>query len=343
MHLVYSVFGLRLYANLPLPGLTPLTFATDSDVQVWLQSPLPALNDKGAEAELLHVSPYQDEQGEPVVKAWKLMGGSFFRLRYSDGTEFVIDGEGARIWCTWPENLTIEDTTVYLLGPIFGFVLRLRGTVCLHASAISIGDYAIALLGPAGAGKSTTAAALAKSGFPVISDDVLALSDSGGTFIVQPAYPRLRLWPAAVNILYGTPDALPRLIPGDSSWDKRYLNLTGKDYRFQQKPLPLAAIYLLSERAENPTAPLIEPLRAQAGLISLIANTYANNLLDPPRRAQEFEFLNRIISHVPLRRVTPHADPFYLPRLCDVILDDLHHLFESGTINAKSRITAPNG
>ena len=40
-----------------------------------------------------------------------------------------------------------------------GFVMLLRGIVCLHASAIAIDDEAIALLGPAGSGKSTTAAA----------------------------------------------------------------------------------------------------------------------------------------------------------------------------------------
>jgi hypothetical protein len=306
---------------------------------VWLQSKSPALNDREAGTEVLHVSPYLDQQGEPVLKAWKLMGGSFFRLRYSDGSEFVINHDGTQIWCTWPESLTIDDAAVYLLGPILGFVLRLRGTVCLHASAISIGDYAIALVGPAGSGKSTTAAALAKSGFPVMSDDVLALSDQGCTFMVQPSYPHLRLWPASVNILYGKPDALPRLVPGGSSWDKRYLDLTEKDYRFQQNPLPLAAIYLLSERAENPTAPLIESVQAGAGLISLITNTYANHLLDPPMRAQEFKFLNRVISHIPLRRVTPHADPFYLSKLCGVILDDLYHLIEFDTINAKSGIT----
>ena len=51
------------------------------------------------------------------------------------------------------------------LGPVFAFVLRLRGAVTFHASAVRIGD-AVAFLGPQGAGKSTTAAALALRGCP---------------------------------------------------------------------------------------------------------------------------------------------------------------------------------
>ncbi|HEX5734965.1 MAG TPA: serine/threonine protein kinase [Blastocatellia bacterium] len=301
---------------------------------MWLQFIPDALLGKSeTQAKLVYASQNQDELGEPVLKAWELMDGSFFRLRYSDGTEFVIDREGAQIWCTWPDNLTIEDTTVYLLGPIFGFVLRLRGTLCLHASAIAVGEYAIAIVGPAGTGKSTTAAALAKSGFPVLTDDVLALTDMDGIFMAQPAYPHLRLWPASVNILYGKPDALPRLVPGDSLWDKRYLNLTENDYMFQRHPLPLASIYLLSERTEDSAAPFIESMSASAGLMTLVTNTYANHLLNTSRRAQEFGLLSRIASSLPVRRVIPHASPFFLSKLCEVIINDFHQQVESNRMS----------
>ena len=327
MYSVYSVYGLHLRTNLPLPGLDSLSTAPKIDAHVCLQSKPEALTrNVDATAELFYVSPSEDERGEPVLKAWKLMDDSFFRLCYSDGTEFVINYEGTRIWSTWPDSLTIDDTTVYLLGPVLGFVLRLRGTVCLHASVISVDDKAIALLGAAGAGKSTTAAEFAKSGFPVLSDDVAAISDRDGVFVVQPAYPHLRLWPSAVNILYGRPDALPRLVPEDSSWDKCYLKLTGKDYEFQSHPLPLAAIYLLSERTEDSASPFIEPMSAGAGLISLITNTYANYLLDTSMRAREFRLLDRVISSIPVRRAVPHADPFYLSKLCNVIVDDFRSI-----------------
>lgn len=323
MRLLYSVYSLRLQTNLTIPGLVPQSETSKIDVQVWLRAMPPWLNAVlKAAPEPWYASPYQDEKGEHVLKAWKLAGGAYFRLRYSDGMEFILDRAGTEIWSTWPDNLGIDDTAVYLLGPVLGFVLRLRGSVCLHASAITVGDQALALLGPAGAGKSTTAAVFAVQGHPVLSDDVVALSEHNNAFMIQPAYPHLRLWPSAVNILYGALDALPRLVPSDPSWDKCYLNLCENERNFQQHPLPLAAIYLLGERSYDAAAPFVEAMPAHAGLMALVANTYANYLLDRTMRTQEFASLGRIVASVPMRRAIPHADPAYLSKLRDVILDD---------------------
>jgi len=119
-------------------------------------------------------------------------------------------------------------------------------------------------------------------------------------------------------------------VPGDSSWDKCYLNLIENDCGFQERALPLAAVYLLGERCENSAAPFVEAVPANSGLIAVIANTYANYLLDKVMRAQEFELLSRVIASVPLRRVIPHANPAYLSKLCDIILDDFHLLSDAG-------------
>ncbi len=216
--------------------------------------------------------------------------------------------------------------STYLLGPVIGFVLRLRGATCLHASAIVVDNQAIALVGVAGAGKSTTAAAFAERGYAVLSDDIVAMWAEGGTFLVQPGYPRLRLWPASVDALFGEVSTLPRLTP---TWDKCYLDLTRGNYQFQREPLPLAAVYMLQERCDDPKAPFVEPLSASAGMMALVANTYATNLLDKTMRATEFESLGRLITTVLLRQVISHADPIHLSKLCDVILDDFHTLSPS--------------
>ena len=56
--------------------------------------------------------------------------------------------------------------------------------------------------------------------------------------------------------------------------------------------------------------------------MSLVANTYATKLMDKQMRAREFELLTRVVNHVALRRVTPHADTAYIPELCTRILSD---------------------
>lgn len=253
------------------------------------------------------------------LNVWKADNTERFRFLYSDGTEFVIDLDSGQLWATWADDLTFEDTLTYFLGPVLGFILRLKNIVCLHASAIAVDGQAIVVFGVSGAGKSTTAAAFAKLGFPILSDDIVALDDLQTQFMVRPAYPRIRLWEQSVEMLFGSPDALPRLTP---NWDKRYLDLREDGYQFQDEPLPLGAIYILDERSEDEQAPYCESIPANEALIKLVSNTYANYLLDKDRRKHEFEVLGRIIDYVPIRKVIPHQDPARLMNLCDTILDD---------------------
>lgn len=315
-----SAFGLGLHTNLPLAGLSGLQAAHREDVRISLGA-MPAFLavPSCAEWQEYYVSPELEEDGQPGVRVWRLSGGGYFRIGYHDGTVIAVNAQGSRVWASWPEGATVEDTATYLLGPTVGFVLRLRGITCLHASAVVVEDRAIALVGPAGSGKSTTAAVFARLGHPVLTDDVLALVDQGGRFMAQPAYPRVRLWPESVAGLFGSEGALPRITPG---WDKRYLDLNDRRFGFQHDPLPLAAIYFLDEDRDYSAPTRIEAVTAQEGLMSLVANTYANYLLDKPMRAREFEVLGRLAERVPLRRLISGADFARLPELCRLIAAD---------------------
>jgi energy-coupling factor transporter ATP-binding protein EcfA2 len=202
-------------------------------------------------------------------------------------------------------------------------VLLLRGCVSLHASAIAIDNSAVAIVGPAGSGKSTTAAALADLGYSILAEDVVTLQEFETKFLVQPAYPCIRLWPASVKALYGEDAELPKLTP---TWDKCYLDLTQEQYQFQTNALPLAAIYLLDERSNEPSAPQVFELSPGEGLISLIANTYASYLMDKAMRAREFELLGRVFKSVPVRKVIPHTDPKHIQMLCKTIIMDFEKL-----------------
>jgi hypothetical protein len=184
---------------------------------------------------------------------------------------------------------------------------------------VAVGARAIALVGLPGAGKSTTAAAFASAGFPVLSDDIVAMADKGAQFLVQPGYPRVNLWPDSVCRLFGSEDALPRITP---TWEKRYLALGQNGHGFASSPLPLGAIYVLDSRDETLTAPVIEEVSGQEAFMELVANTYVNYLLDQEMRRTEFDVLGRVVSEIPVRRVHPQPEPSAIFNLCEAIAGD---------------------
>ncbi|MGA8023807.1 MAG: hypothetical protein WB990_12605 [Candidatus Acidiferrales bacterium] len=317
----YSVFGLTLRSNQQIPEI-PLAKQPSAGPVVAIHLNVSPLSNGiiSSDLEILtYVSPNNNEAGIPALRIWKVGNGNFSRLAYSDGTQFWLDREGTEVWGTWPADVTLEDAATYLLGPILGRVLRLRGVTCLHASAVAFGEEAVAFVGPAGAGKSTTAAALALRGHAVLSDDVVALAERDGSFYVHSAYPYLCLWPESVQSIFGSPDALPQF---STNYEKRCLSLGKQELQFAERPLQLTAIYLLGERRDDP-APVIEDLPPLQAFLSLLANTFGMNVVDGSMRAKEFETLGRLVPSVKVRQLWPHQDPNRLPESCRRICDDV--------------------
>jgi hypothetical protein len=320
----YSFFGQRLLSNLPLPGISATAPTEHCDIELCLG--IPPRNSTGAipsgREELTYRSVEINAAGEPALRIWSVAGGEFVHLAYDDGTEFWLDRKRERVWATWTAVSSLEHTVSYLLGPVLGLLLRLRGVTCLHASAVAFGNRCVAFVGATGAGKSTTAAAFARQGHAVLSDDIVALAESADAFRVMPGYPYLCLWPESVKMLDHSLEAMPRMIP---EGEKRRLTLGKSDARFEQRRLRLAAIYLLGERRPDP-APYVEIVRPQTALLSLVADTYANKILDRSRRAEEFRVLSRLVETTPIRRVFPHSDSSRIGEFCRVIREDYSEL-----------------
>jgi hypothetical protein len=268
---------------------------------------------------LEHPRPGEVERENSAFALTSYRAGEFFELAYADGARFFVDGAAERIWGTCPPPLTHEDAATYLLGPVMGFVLRRRSMLALHASAVCIERRAVALCGESQAGKSTTAAALALRGIPVLCEDITPLIEQDGKFHVEPGYPRVCLWPDSVEKLFGARDALPRLTP---SWDKFFLPLDDGNAKFEDQRRVVSAVYLFSPRVEEADAPRIETMSSREALLNLVKNTYMNWLLDRKQRAAEFDALTKLVMQVPVRRIVPHLDPERIGALCDLIVAD---------------------
>jgi hypothetical protein len=269
-----------------------------------------------------YVSAWSDEGGTPELAIRCLPSGQFW-WRYGYGVEFLVDRAGAAVQAAWSPPATAEDAFLYLVGSVLGFVRWLRGAPSLHASAVAVAGRAILLVGSSGAGKSTTAAALAQRGLAVLTDDVAPLVEQRDVFLVQPGLPRLLLLPETLRSVGRVADSSPGLSP---AWDKLAVGPAAHGFAFCPEPLPLGGIYLLGDRQANVSTPTLQPLTGAEALIQVAANSYLFRLLSPTMRAEEFTFLSRVLRQVPVRLVRRPDDTDRLDALCDVILEDCRSL-----------------
>lgn len=321
----YRAYGLTLTSDTKIEGLgRESSNCTQSDVALtvgrepdWVAAHLSSLPG--------HARPNSIERPESGLTVTSFEVAKCFDLAYADGTRFVVQGRGSRIWGTYPPPLTVADLSTYIVGPIMGFILRLRGVTALHASSVCIGGRAVVLCGESEAGKSTTAAALALNGSSVLAEDISAIREENGELYVEPGYPRVCLWPDAVEKLFGSAEALPQLTP---AWEKRFLPLEERG-RFEAERRPVGAVYLMAPRVEDANTPRIEDLSKREAVVELVQNTYMNWLLDRKQRGAELDLLAKVVSKVPVKRIVPHKDLASISALCDLIIADAECQFDS--------------
>ena len=308
---LHRAAGLIVAADRPLPGFLPepATAERAEALCIHLET-RPAWHAAGTSP--LHRADHTSDSGQPVVVVSRSREG--FHFIYADGTRAWIDAAGTNVWCTWPASASLDDTCTYLYGPILALVLRLRGALAFHASAVQMGSGAVGFVGPHGAGKSTLAAALGAAGAPVLTDDVLHVRRAGGRWIAEPFASMLKLWPDGAHLALGDSVDLPRIADG---WNKRALALGGRIPAATQ-PVPLAALACLEEPAVQPA---IQPISAAAALLRLTAHSSAAHLLDRERRAAEFRMLSELVKDLPCVGVTPPQHRRHYPAFVTAVLE----------------------
>ncbi len=201
-----------------------------------------------------------------------------------------------------------------ILGSAFSVLLQQRGYLVLHASAVILQERAVAFIGCSGAGKSTTASAFLKCGYPVITDDVLAIQLSQGQPEAIPSYPVIKLLPDAVSALGHDRDDLPLL---HSTSAKRIQSF---DYDTLKPAYPLQKIYLLTKGDHHQ----IEPLAPRDSLLSLINQSRAvKNLIVPSAKKRHFEQCAALAQTLGVSRLQRKPDLAELQAIVRLVEDDL--------------------
>jgi hypothetical protein len=305
----YRLFGLDVHSDVALPGVqAPTSLAQDEAGSVNIR-----LSGRGgdqiATAGEQGILVFESKRKEPCVRIEYFPSTRFYRFLYSDGIVFDITTGGENVRGSWPSNMSLEDALTYLLGPIFGFILRIRGFTALHASAAVINRHAVAFVGGGGAGKSTIVAALARAGHRILSDDIAVLEEAAGTFRIRPSYPHIRLWPDSVSVLFGTEEALPKLVPSSDWWDKRFLDLDRDGFYFHDEALPVRFTYILEPRSQDLRIARADVIPSLEALPRLIANTCVNYALSPEMRRKEFNALGRFVEQTIIKRLILGTSP----------------------------------
>ena len=206
-----------------------------------------------------------------------------------------------------------------ILGPIFSLMLRQRGLLAIHASCVEINGEAVGFIGNSGWGKSTLANAFYNQGYPLLTDDVMAIQVNEASEkhpITFPAYPSVKLLPDAAASLGYDFDELAVI---NSDLLKRNNHLAEK---FAQKPLPVKRIYALEKIAASHHE--VQALSSQDALVELIRHSRVTNLLTTPEfTSAHLRQCTQLIKKVPVYRLRRQKGLDAIPDLIKLIEDDV--------------------
>jgi hypothetical protein len=295
--MAYSAFGLAIESELPLPELTPINNIGERfDLEIIIDRCL---------KDTVLLEPYDFVVEERNVTVY-MPEAALFRIE--DGNKITVSpAEGA------DEDLI----RLYVLGTCIGAVLLQRGIYPLHGSAIAINGKAYAFVGHSGAGKSTLASALINRGYPLLSDDVIAVSPSSSKQapLVIPAYPQQKLWQQSLDA-FGVNNEELRAIYGR---ENKYCIPVEAD--FCSSPMPLGGVFELVKSESDASEVGIHPIQKLERLDILFQHTYRQFLVQKMDLTRwHFTHSATLASQLPVYRLERPAAGFTAPQLVELIL-----------------------
>jgi hypothetical protein len=317
----YQVYGLLLTSEMALPELTS---AAETAPKGWVD--LRVRFARRGEA-LPSPSHWLMSWTLPTGERWLSMAKDAwgYLLRFPELADFSVDADGREIVCLPEPEIPPHTMRHLLLDQVLPLVLTIRGRKALHATAVLTPAGMCAFTGPTGTGKSTLAASLLLTGYPVLSDDCLVLEARDGQVLATPAYPGLRL---REDTLKALGDTSGHLLSVAHYTSKRRLVPDGHGSYFLTQALPVARIYSLVRPAEGAlegglVAPRIQRLSARDSFVELLPFLFHLDVTDRTMLARHFDFLEQVVSHVPVRQLWIPNTFTALPAVHEVIFLDL--------------------
>lgn len=211
--------------------------------------------------------------------------------------EFAISRDGLVVHCAprVPAGRLPWEWQRVLVSSVLPSVAAIRGFGIFHASAVTLGDRAIAFLVHSGGGKSSVALNLVLRGAGFLADDVVAASlDEQVT--AHPGATMAKLAPSEMATMSEEErERLGQLI-GIPEREKAVIEVTSA-----ARPAPLAAMYFL-ERGTTTSGAQIAPITADPVL--LLGSAHAFGVTTPARLKTQLDVCARIAAEVPTFRIS---------------------------------------
>ena len=171
--------------------------------------------------------------------------------------------------------------------PILG---NYRGGLFLHGSAVTINGAAVAFLGLSRSGKTTLAAAMAKRGHALLTEDVIELEVSSSGFQLQPKPTGLRLFSDSAAFLMGED-------PVDERANIKRSVSPAAGFAVATAPAPLSSIYFLGQDRVAPLS--IRHVGPSDALKEMLNHAFILDVEDKPRLKAHFGRMADLSEKIP--------------------------------------------
>ncbi len=273
----YRAYGLNICSSVVIPQLSSIKFNSgnsNSNVDVIIRLG----NVKIPKNNILVEGNYFKTTKNSFYLFWE----DFGKFKISNGNEIILDPI---------PNINEELFTYFIVGALMGALLYQRDYLILHASSVNINHKAVAFLGDSGSGKSTIAMSLQKRGFPIVTDEILAIKfDKSNEPYVYPSFPKVRL-------NYETMSKLSNESSNVFNEQHGLLkNFYNAQYRFSEKPLSLKSIYIVEKSIDT----ILKRLKPQRALIELIGNSFCIQMSDNSKKFSHFNNCSYLARNLPI-------------------------------------------